>query len=104
MRKIAVTVFLIFLSSLAVHAENEPEQVPAESSSSTPQQFEGFDLTGYGQDGIKTWDLKGDSADILGDMIQLTNVNANAYGDEKMNVTAKTGTINKASGKMHLEK
>ncbi len=70
----------------------------------TPQQFQGFNLEGYSQDGQKSWDVKGDTADIMGNMIKLTNIEANAYGDEKMNLTAQNGTIDQASGQMHLQK
>ena len=102
--KRAVFVFTILLSSsLVVYGEESPVPAPA-APSETPQQFEGFDLTGYGKDGTKAWDLKGDNADILGDVVKMTNVIAHAYEKEKMNVTAQYGTINKASGRMHLEK
>jgi len=60
-------------------------------------------LAGYGENGAKEWDVKGDTADILGNTIQLTNIVANAYGEEDMNITARTGTLDKASGNMHLE-
>ncbi len=68
------------------------------------QQFEGFTLDGYSDGGRKSWDVKGDSANIEGSNINMTNVNANSYGDEKVNLKAKTGTVNKDTGKMHLEK
>ena len=70
----------------------------------TPQKFEGFNLSGYTQSGSKSWDVKGDTANVSGNVIQLTNINANAYGELKANVTAKRGNINKESGNMHLEK
>ncbi len=73
--------------------ENQPEQ-----------KFKGFDLQGYADDGQKSWDIKGDTADIAGQDINLTNVDANSYGEQKMNVTAETGTINQASGNMLLKK
>ena len=69
----------------------------------SPQQFEGFNLAGTDA-GVKKWDIKGDHADIIGDIVNLTNIVANAYGEEQTNLTAKTGTLNKATGKMHLEK
>ncbi len=67
------------------------------------QKFQGFDLQGYTDGGEKSWDIKGDTADILGADIRLTNVDANSYGDQKMNVTADTGTINQADGSMLLK-
>ncbi|MDD3375489.1 MAG: LPS export ABC transporter periplasmic protein LptC [Candidatus Omnitrophica bacterium] len=68
------------------------------------QEFEGFDLVGYGEGGEKSWDLKGDTATIEGDNVNIVNVDANSYGSENMNVVAKTGKIDKKSGNMLLEK
>jgi len=77
--------------------------VAAIGSSDAPQQFQGFDLIGYGEGGQKSWDVKGDTADIVGNLIKLTNIIANSYGDDMMNLTAKNGTLDKISGNMHLE-
>ena len=68
------------------------------------QQFEGFNLQGYTQDGKKSWTVNGDNADILGDKIKISNVAGESYGDEKVNLTAGIGTIDQASGIIHLEK
>ncbi|MCA9398633.1 MAG: LPS export ABC transporter periplasmic protein LptC [Candidatus Omnitrophica bacterium] len=72
------------------------------------QQFQGFDLQGFNDDGGKAWDVKGDSADVQGGgQIKLNNVNANSYdeaGQRQVNVTAETGYINQSSGNMRLEK
>lgn len=67
------------------------------------QQFEGFSLSGYDEDRKKAWDVKGDTADVLGSIIKLTNIVANAYGEEPMNLKAKSGTMDKDTGNMHLE-
>ncbi len=68
------------------------------------QQFQGFNLQGYTDDGKKAWVVNGDRADILGSDIKISNVDAESYGDEKVNLTAETGTINQTSGNIHLEK
>ena len=67
------------------------------------QEFEGFDLVGYGEGGEKAWDLKGDTAIIEGDNVSITNVDANSYGKENMNVVAEVGRVDKKSGNMRLE-
>ncbi len=67
------------------------------------QKIEGFNLEGYSENGNKSWDLKGDKADIIGNQVAVTNVNANSYGDEDMNLTAKRGTINKSTGDVNLQ-
>jgi len=70
----------------------------------TGQQLEGFNLVGYGEGGDRSWDVKGTTATIEDKEINITNVDANAYGQEDMNVTAKTGHIDKDKGDMRLEK
>jgi len=68
------------------------------------QQFEGFNLQGYTNDGQKNWDVKGDTADIQGNMIKISNVDANQYGEQQVNLKAKNGTVDKTSGNILLEK
>ncbi len=68
------------------------------------QQFEGFNLQGYTEGGDKAWDVKGDTADILQDTIAITNVDANQYGEEDVNIKARTGVIDKQSGNIQLKK
>lgn len=70
----------------------------------TQQQIQGFNLQGYSDEGEKQWDVKGDTADVSGGEIKISNVDANSYGETKMNVTAQTGFINQTDGKMRLEK
>ena len=93
MKKILFALLFVLFFSMALYAEEQQ-----------PQQFEGFNLAGYGEGGVKTWDVKGDTADIVGNLVKLSNIVANAYGKDKMNLTADYGTVDKQSGTMHLEK
>jgi LPS export ABC transporter protein LptC/lipopolysaccharide transport protein LptA len=68
------------------------------------QKFQGFNLQGYNEAGQKSWDVNGDTANIEGDKVNLSNVDANAYGEQKVNVTAQNGTINQTTGEMNLKK
>lgn len=68
----------------------------------SPQQLEGFNLNGYGDDGKKSWDINGAKADINDDKIKVTDVDANFYGNNPANLKAKTGTIDKTSGEVNL--
>ena len=68
------------------------------------QQFEKFNLRGYTDSGAKSWDLKGDTAQIDGNMVNINNVDANHYGEQQVNLTAAKGKLNKDSGNVHLEK
>lgn len=68
------------------------------------QHLEGFNLVGYGEGGGKAWDLQGSTATIKDSEISIVDVDANSYGQENMNVTSKSGHIDKQSGNMRLEK
>ncbi|NLE64678.1 MAG: LPS export ABC transporter periplasmic protein LptC [Elusimicrobia bacterium] len=76
---------------------------PEDASPALAQQIEGFNLVGYGEGGEKAWDVKGDRADIVGDQVALTNVDANSYGEQDMNLKARKGTIDKITGNVDLE-
>lgn len=67
------------------------------------QQFQGFNLKGYKDDGSEAWDVKGATADIQGSEVILSDVNLNAYGDdENVNVTATNGRLDQKTGKVQL--
>lgn len=63
-----------------------------------------FSLVGYTQKGRKSWEVIGKSADIFSDIVRLTSVNANVYGEEEnINLVGDKGAYDKTSGKMHLQ-
>lgn len=98
-------VFLMLGQAVFVSAEEAaPKEEAAAESTAPQQQFEGFNLQGYDDTGEKSWDVNGDTADVMGSTIKINNVNANAYGEQNVNVKAKTGTVDQTSGNMHLEK
>jgi len=79
--------------------------VPKKPAQESDQQINDFSLSGYGERGVKTWDLAGKSADIFDDVIKLKNITGNMFGDkENVRLTADQGDFNKAQGKVHLEK
>ena len=80
------------------------QETAAVPASEPAQNFQGFNLQGYGEGGQKTWDVNGDTANIDGSKVNLSNVNANSYGEQKVNVTAQTGMINQTTGEMNLNK
>ena len=78
--KVMVIAMVVMVPRTVLTAEETSG--PSENSD-PPQQFEGFDLTGYDESQKKSWDVQGDTADIVGSEVQLKNVNANSYGNEK---------------------
>jgi len=67
------------------------------------QQIDGFMLEGFSKTGERSWDVNGTTADIQEDVILISDVDANAYGNSKVNIKAKTGEYDKASGNVRLK-
>jgi LPS export ABC transporter protein LptC/lipopolysaccharide transport protein LptA len=84
-------VLLVIFWSVPVFSQTDPEQ-----------QFQGFNLKGYKEDGSEAWDVKGATADLQGGEVILSDVDANTYGEESVNVTAASGRLDQATGKVQL--
>ena len=62
-----------------------------------------FSFQGLSQ-GEKGLGGAGKSADIFSDIVKLTSVNADVYGEEEnINLVGDKGTYDKSSGKIHLQ-
>ncbi|MBU4334719.1 MAG: LPS export ABC transporter periplasmic protein LptC, partial [Candidatus Omnitrophica bacterium] len=90
-------ILFLFLIVLFLGANNSFAQ-------DSEQKFQGFNLEGYKDDGEKAWQVSGDTANIIGSKIELTNVNADVYDNEKINVVADKGILDQESGNMQLSK
>lgn len=112
-KKIVFILVFLFGFSFALDAAQKkpqakkPEQKPQAKTSSepeAPQRMNDFSLEGLGQKGKKSWEVKGKSADIFTDIVKLTSVNANVYGEEEnINLVGDKGAYDKSSGKIHLQ-
>ncbi|MEI8010999.1 MAG: LPS export ABC transporter periplasmic protein LptC [Candidatus Omnitrophota bacterium] len=100
MKKIIFFILSAFFLSLPVFAA---DTMPGTVQDIPTQELEGFNLSGYSEGGRKSWDIKGDKANVTGDQVAVTNVNANSYGDQDMNMQAKKGNIDKSTGNVNLE-
>jgi LPS export ABC transporter protein LptC/lipopolysaccharide transport protein LptA len=100
-KKVFIASCLIMCSFLA-HAEEEKTDAAKEAA--IQQEFEGFNLNGYTDGGQKSWEINGDKANVSDNKVKITNVDANSFGDQKVNLKSKTGSIDKANGNVHLEK
>ena len=82
-----------FLSLDIVAATDESEQ-----------KILGFSLSNFDEENKKTWDLEGDTLEVFGNIINLTNIKANVYGkEEDMVLTADNGSFDRTEGKVHLQ-
>lgn len=97
---------ILCLCAPFVHAQTPEDEAlkDAAKEKAIEQEFEGFNLNGYTEGGAKAWEINGDKAKISDEHVDITNVNANAFGEQNVNLKSKTGSINKASGNVHLEK
>ncbi len=93
---LVITMMLVVMCAKGYAADSE--------TAGLTQQLDGFNLNGYGDDGKKSWEINGAKADINDDNIKVTDVDANFYGKENANLKSKTGTINKTTGEVNLNK
>ena len=98
--KIIFCLVVFALCSVVCRADETTESAVNRPSS---QQLQGFNLNGYNNNGEKAWDVNGTKADISDTNIQITNVDANFYGNQQANLTADHGTIDKTNGNVHLQ-
>jgi LPS export ABC transporter protein LptC len=104
-RALFVLFFLFGLSSGLDAGQKKPSQKQeGAENASGEQKMMDFSLAGYTQKGKKSWEVKGNSADISSDIIHLRTVSANVYGEEEnINLVGDKGAYDKTSGRMHLE-
>ena len=106
MIKKALIVTVLCLGASFAYAEDSAVQFAKDDAKekAIQQEFEGFNLNGYTDGGAKAWEINGDKANVSDEKVKITNVNANTYGEQNVNLKSKTGSIDKVSGNVHLEK
>ncbi|MBU4376948.1 MAG: LPS export ABC transporter periplasmic protein LptC [Candidatus Omnitrophica bacterium] len=68
------------------------------------QKILSFDMTGYTKDGQRKWAIKGESADIMSETVELNNIEADTYDEDRtVKLEADSGTYDKHSGGVKLE-
>lgn len=102
---LALLFFLtVLVSTVDAAVKKNPKGREIDNSQEAEQKMMDFSLAGYTQNGKKSWEVKGNSADIFSDIVRLTEVNADVYGEEEnINLVGDKGAYDKTNGKMHLE-
>ncbi len=106
MKRALFVLFFLFVLSFGLDAgqKKPPQKQDIAESGPGEQKIMDFSLAGYTQKGKKSWEVKGNSADIFSDIVRLSAVTANVYGEEEnISLAGDRGAYDKASGKMHLE-
>lgn len=76
-----------------------------EGFNSSEDQIMSFNLAGFTETGQKKWEVDGESANILENVVNLTNITAKSYGKETtVTLTADEGRFNRQNNNVHLEK
>ena len=102
---LAALLIALSFNGCAVRSD-KPAKQPAEEpvSLSADQQVMAFSLAGYEKSGRKKWEVQGKSADIMTEVVNLTDVVAKAYGEEvDMTLTADKGVFNRNTSDAHFE-
>ena len=59
------------------------------------QKIVSFNLTNYTENGGKKWELRGETANIMSEIIYLTSISADTYAEPSINLISDDGTYNK---------
>lgn len=101
-----ITLILMFALLFGGCAKKEAKapQPSEEVAMEGEQKIMSFSLVGYEEGGKKKWEVEGKSADIMSDIVNLTEVVAHAYGEEaNVTLVADRGAFNRATNDVHLE-
>ena len=101
---------ILLMAFLFTGCENKQAKKPVpapseeEANLSADQKMTAFSLSGFEKTGKKKWEVQGKSADIVSEVVNLTDVVAKAYGDQAdMTLTADKGSFNRATNDAHFE-
>jgi len=69
------------------------------------EQVRSFSLSGFSETGKKTWEVEGKSADIMSDVINLSDIDADSYGEEvTVNLKSDEGVFDRKTNNIRLKK
>lgn len=100
-----ISLFVVLIFDNQAYPQETREQAPLENTGQdSDQQISDFSLAGFNEQGKKSWDLAGKTADIFDTVIKLQDVRGNLYSEnEEVKLTADKGDFDKKEGKVHLE-
>ncbi len=77
---------------------------PGAATEQVTEQVKSFSISGFSDEGNKTWEMEGKSANIFSDIIDLSDINADSYGDEvKVNLKADSGVFDRRTNGVELK-
>lgn len=106
MRKTVLFLFILgmVLGGCGQKAKNPRISEDDEAAFGNEQKVMSFSLSGYEKNGKKKWEIEGKSADIIAEIVNLSNVVANAYGEEvDVKLVADKGVFNRKTNDVCFE-
>ena len=113
-RRFLLLFILILLCAVYFSRERPLKKADAEVKSdssedqaldSKTERVQSFSIQGFSDSGQKAWEATGTSADILAEVINLSDVDGNSYGEETtVNLKAEEGVLNRSSNNLLLRK
>jgi LPS export ABC transporter protein LptC len=106
---IAVIMVIAYLAKAAFFKKQTPQTdasvAAAGQAGAITEQVRSFSVSGFSESGKKAWEMEGKTADIMSDVINFSDVNADSYGEEtKVNLKADDGVFYKKSNDILLER
>jgi len=104
-----ITIFAVSCAKKEPAKSKYTKEAPAsaeDKNGALKQKVLAFNLEGFTQKGTKSWEVKGESAEVISeDQIKLDNIVAKAYGEESEAViTGEKGIYDKTKNNVRLEK
>lgn len=114
MRKILVILLIVGIAFILLKASRsmisapkviEPTEQIEEADVDMIQEVQAFSISGFSESGESQWQVEGESANILADVVEINNIIARSHNDGIiMTLTADEGTFFKASKDIELRK
>lgn len=103
-RTVLILMLVLLFNGCAKKETSAPEPSKEEVAMEGEQKIMSFSLVGYEEGGKKKWEVEGKSADVMADVVNLTEVEAETYSEEaNVTLVADRGTFNRTSSDVHLE-
>ena len=104
---VVAVAFLAFYCKNIFLQEREPAlntaEIPQSEELPAGEKVKVFSISGFSDSGKKAWEMHGKSADIFSDVINLSDINADSYGDNvKVNLKADKGVFNRKTNDVEL--
>ena len=94
----------LFLSVAGCSKISPKRAATASQAASSKDAISIFTLEGHDDSGRRKWQVRGQSADILSEMVHLSPVAATSYGQTQVDLKAQKGDYQKASQDIYLKK